>query len=68
MLRGVVELRWEQIAALSVFLVALGALLRFGDLRIAAPATAENPVKARKARQKPATPGDPWKESIDEYD
>ena len=32
-LRGVVELHWAQIAALSVFLVALGALLRFGDLR-----------------------------------
>jgi uncharacterized membrane protein (DUF373 family) len=32
-LRGVIELRWEQVAALSVFLVALGALLRFGDLR-----------------------------------
>lgn len=32
-LRGVVELRWEQIAALSVFLLALGVLLRFGDLR-----------------------------------
>jgi uncharacterized membrane protein (DUF373 family) len=34
-LRGVIELRWEQVAALSVFLVALGALLRFGDLRSA---------------------------------
>jgi uncharacterized membrane protein (DUF373 family) len=33
-LRGVVELSWEQIAALSVFLLALGVLLRFGDLRI----------------------------------
>jgi uncharacterized membrane protein (DUF373 family) len=44
-LRGVVELRWEQIAALSVFLVALGALLRFGDLRITAPtAGIEAPV------------------------
>lgn len=32
-LRGVIELRWEQVAALSIFLVALGALLRFGDLR-----------------------------------
>jgi uncharacterized membrane protein (DUF373 family) len=32
-LRGVVELRWEQIVALSVFLLALGVLLRFGDLR-----------------------------------
>ena len=33
MLRGVIELRWEQVAALSAFLLALGALLRFGDLR-----------------------------------
>jgi uncharacterized membrane protein (DUF373 family) len=32
-LRGVVELRWEQIVALSVFLLALGVLLRFGDFR-----------------------------------
>lgn len=32
-LREVVELNWEQIAALSVFLLALGVLLRFGDLR-----------------------------------
>jgi uncharacterized membrane protein (DUF373 family) len=32
-LRGVIELNWEQIAALSLFFVALGALLRFGDLR-----------------------------------
>src|SRR6266849_843861 len=32
-LHGVVELPWEQIAALSVFLLVLGAILRFGDLR-----------------------------------
>ena len=32
-LHGVVELQWEQIAALSIFLLALGAILRFGDLR-----------------------------------
>lgn len=32
-LNGVVDLQWEQIAALSVFLMALGFLLRFGDLR-----------------------------------
>ncbi len=32
-LRGVIELHWDQILALSAFLVALGALLRFGDLR-----------------------------------
>jgi uncharacterized membrane protein (DUF373 family) len=32
-LRGVIELQWAQVAALSGFLLALGALLRFGDLR-----------------------------------
>jgi hypothetical protein len=32
-LHGVVDLPWEQIAALSIFLLALGAILRFGDLR-----------------------------------
>ena len=34
---GVVELTWEQVAALSVFLLALDVLLRFGDLRPADP-------------------------------
>jgi len=32
-LLGVVELEWPRIAALSAFLLALGVLLRFGDLR-----------------------------------
>jgi uncharacterized membrane protein (DUF373 family) len=32
-LRGVVELDWKQVIALSILLLALGALLRFGDLR-----------------------------------
>jgi hypothetical protein len=32
-LKGVVELDWEQIVALSIFLLALGLLLRFGDVR-----------------------------------
>ena len=41
-LRGVVELRWEQIAALSVFLLALGVLLRFGDLRSLGRSEAED--------------------------
>jgi uncharacterized membrane protein (DUF373 family) len=36
-LRGVVELDWRQVAALSIFLLALGALLRFGDLRRGRP-------------------------------
>jgi uncharacterized membrane protein (DUF373 family) len=32
-LRGVVELDWKQVVAMSVLLLALGTLLRFGDLR-----------------------------------
>jgi uncharacterized membrane protein (DUF373 family) len=34
-LRGVIELGWPQVVALSVFLLALGSLLRFGNLRTA---------------------------------
>jgi len=33
-LLGVTELEWPQVAVLTAFLVALGALLRFGDLRV----------------------------------
>jgi uncharacterized membrane protein (DUF373 family) len=36
-LRGVIELDWEHIVALSGFLLTLGALLRFGDLRALEP-------------------------------
>src|SRR5258708_4338564 len=32
-LRGVTELAWQQVVAVTLFLLALGALLRFGDLR-----------------------------------
>jgi uncharacterized membrane protein (DUF373 family) len=32
-LRGLIDLPWAQVIAVSVFLLALGALLRFGDLR-----------------------------------
>lgn len=32
-LRGVTELDWRQVLAVTVFLAVLGALLRFGDLR-----------------------------------
>jgi hypothetical protein len=32
-MRGVIELRWEKVVALSLFVLSLGALLRFGDLR-----------------------------------
>ena len=35
-LRGATELDWKLIAALTAFLVALGAVLRFGDLRLGA--------------------------------
>jgi uncharacterized membrane protein (DUF373 family) len=33
LLRGATELAWQEVIALTVFLLALGALLRFGDLR-----------------------------------
>jgi uncharacterized membrane protein (DUF373 family) len=33
-LHGVVDLHWAQVLALSIFLLALGVLLRFGDLRV----------------------------------
>src|SRR4051812_16425293 len=32
-LRGVTELQWPQLLAISLFLLVLGAMLRFGDLR-----------------------------------
>jgi uncharacterized membrane protein (DUF373 family) len=41
-LRGVIELNWPHIVALSLFLLALGALLRFGDLRGCAPPAVED--------------------------
>jgi hypothetical protein len=37
-LKGVTELSWQQISAITAFLLALGALLRFGDLRVMASA------------------------------
>ena len=43
-LHGVTELSWDKIAALSVFLIALGALLRFGNLRTVAAPTSEPPA------------------------
>jgi uncharacterized membrane protein (DUF373 family) len=59
-LRGVIELDWAHIVALSVFLLTLGALLRFGDLRTAESGTggregspvgaAAEPVEARRRR------------------
>jgi len=32
-LRGVTDLPWQQVSALTMFVLALGAQLRFGDLR-----------------------------------
>jgi uncharacterized membrane protein (DUF373 family) len=43
-LRGVIELHWAQVAALSAFLLTLGTVLRFGDLRRRSPTIAEVPV------------------------
>jgi uncharacterized membrane protein (DUF373 family) len=37
-LHGVVEFVWQHIVALAVFLLALGLMLRFGDLRERIPA------------------------------
>jgi uncharacterized membrane protein (DUF373 family) len=36
-LRGATELAWQQLLALTALLLALGALLRFGDLRTIEP-------------------------------
>ena len=44
-LRGVTELAWQQIAALTLFLLALGALLRFGDLRSSETPKSEEPLR-----------------------
>ena len=44
-LRGVTELPWQQVAALTGFLLALGALLRFGDLRAVEEQSSENPAQ-----------------------
>lgn len=56
-LRGVIELRWEQVAALSVFLLALGGLLRFGDLRLAGPTVQEDAVRNPDAMPARVTAG-----------
>jgi hypothetical protein len=43
-LRGVTELSWEHVAALTAFLLGLGALLPFGDLRTSKPTIADRSV------------------------
>jgi uncharacterized membrane protein (DUF373 family) len=55
-LRGVIELDWVQIVALSVFILALGALLRFGDLR-APDAPRPHAAAARQQRRPEPAPG-----------
>jgi uncharacterized membrane protein (DUF373 family) len=41
-LRGVVELQWQEVIALALFLIALGLLLRFGDVRLRVPVSGAN--------------------------
>jgi len=43
-LRGVTDLPWQQVSALTMFVLALGALLRFGDLRSTHASHAEEPL------------------------
>jgi uncharacterized membrane protein (DUF373 family) len=51
-LRGVVEIPWEQIAAISIFLLALVVILRFGDLRCSGnPGGDEPPLTRNKTSQ-----------------
>jgi uncharacterized membrane protein (DUF373 family) len=42
-LRGVLELGWAQVLAISAFLLTLGALLRFGTLRVPFPPRRASP-------------------------
>ncbi|MFN3336609.1 MAG: phosphate-starvation-inducible PsiE family protein [Thermomicrobium sp.] len=48
-LRGVVELGWAQLLAISVFLLTLGALLRFGTLRVQIPLGRMHPAERERA-------------------
>jgi len=41
-LRGVTEISWQQVITLTAFLLALGAMLRFGDLRAISPLTSNS--------------------------
>lgn len=40
-LRGVVEVPWQQLVAISLFILTLGALLRFAGLRVPRPPTSQ---------------------------
>jgi uncharacterized membrane protein (DUF373 family) len=46
-LRGVTDLSWQQLTAVTLFLLALGTLLRFGDLRAdeSGSNSEDNPVR-----------------------
>jgi uncharacterized membrane protein (DUF373 family) len=48
-LLGIVELNWAQVLALSVFVLALGVLLRYGDLRRFEPWSPDTPRPVRTA-------------------
>jgi uncharacterized membrane protein (DUF373 family) len=50
-LRGVTELDWKQVVALTAFLAVLGALLRFGDLRASAGVAGGRPASDSGARE-----------------
>jgi len=52
-LRGAVDLPWEQIASLSFFLLALGALLKFTTVRY----SSSSPTDAQEADSVPRDPG-----------
>jgi hypothetical protein len=49
-LRGIVELEWQEVVTLAVFLLALGVLLRYGDLRLRVA------VPGSDRGEQPATP------------
>jgi uncharacterized membrane protein (DUF373 family) len=52
-LRGVTELAWQEIIALTIFILALGTLLRFGDLRVHYPAEHPDPPNNKTAFSTP---------------
>jgi uncharacterized membrane protein (DUF373 family) len=55
-LRGVTELAWQQVMALTLFLLSMGALLRFGDLR---PSNADSSSQSIPRPDVPAAPLQP---------
>jgi uncharacterized membrane protein (DUF373 family) len=50
-LRGVTDLAWQQVLALTMFVLALGALLRFGDLRAIHTSELEHSVTQADAKR-----------------